>query len=127
MSVTTAPELLCVTIKRFTHHASRQYQSKINKHVEFPVQLDLLPFMAQAQPPSVQYDLSAVICHHGGLAHGHYVAYTCDATTGQWHCFDDASVTLVSWEEVRQAQAYCLFYKSFCRVFLVLLMRDFLF
>ncbi|PWN40949.1 UCH-domain-containing protein [Ceraceosorus guamensis] len=58
------------------------------------------------------YDLYAVDNHFGGLGGGHYTAYAKNPDDGQWHYFDDSSVTPVADpESVKTKAAYLLFYR----------------
>eukprot|EP01032_Pedospumella_encystans_P021152 gene21152-24010_t len=64
------------------------------------------------------YDLQGLVSHSGTLHGGHYIAYALDqglSVNGkpgkrQWIRCDDETVTVVPEEEVREAEAYVLFY-----------------
>lgn len=62
-----------------------------------------------------EYELAAVVEHHGGIGGGHYTAFRRIIEANErcrWlHC-SDGSVSEVSLEEVLSAQAYLLFYIS---------------
>ena len=45
--------------------------------MEFPLDLDLAPFVVGPSSTSAQYRLYAVVNHSGSLSFGHYTAY-CD-------------------------------------------------
>lgn len=55
------------------------------------------------------YDLFAVICHKGTFQGGHYVSYV-RCSNDQWYLCDDAWISPVDKEVVRNCQAYMLFY-----------------
>ena len=57
------------------------------------------------------YDLSGVICHHGGSGGGHYTAYCLNPIDQEWYEFDDSTVTKVEPATVASAEAYVLFYR----------------
>ncbi|XP_064140884.1 ubl carboxyl-terminal hydrolase 18 isoform X2 [Loxodonta africana] len=51
--------------------------------------------------PEGQYELFAVIAHVGMADFGHYCAYIRNSVDGKWFCFNDSSVCLVSWDDIR--------------------------
>ena len=74
----------------------------------------LLPFSFLTSPFQVPepspYYLFSVICHTGyGTWAGHYTSY-CLSKEGEWYLYDDDVVSKASWEEVKEAEAYVLFY-----------------
>jgi len=81
MLVFSPPAVLTLQLKRFQQTMSGC--KKVNKHVTFPVTLDLAAFCSStcvALPhmsldPSVLYSLYGVVEHSGSLRGGHYVAY----------------------------------------------------
>jgi len=81
MLVFSPPAILTLQLKRFQQTMSGC--KKVNKHVAFPVTLDLAAFCSStcvALPhmsldPTVLYSLYGVVEHSGSLRGGHYVAY----------------------------------------------------
>lgn len=59
-------------------------------------------------PPSLLYDLVAVVNHSGSMAQGHYTAFAKEL--GRWFEFDDTWVSEVKEEEVLASEAYILIY-----------------
>uniref|UniRef100_A0A452VG76 Ubiquitin carboxyl-terminal hydrolase 2 n=1 Tax=Ursus maritimus TaxID=29073 RepID=A0A452VG76_URSMA len=57
------------------------------------------------------YNLYAVSNHSGTTMGGHYTAYCRSPVTGEWHTFNDSSVTPMSSSQVRTSDAYLLFYE----------------
>ncbi|GME81715.1 unnamed protein product [Ambrosiozyma monospora] len=55
------------------------------------------------------YQLFAVVCHIGSVNTGHYISMVKNRE-GLWFKFDDATVTMVSQDEVLNSRAYLLFY-----------------
>ncbi|ESQ37193.1 hypothetical protein EUTSA_v10002775mg, partial [Eutrema salsugineum] len=101
------PLVAAFHLKRFKIH-----EEKISKYIEFPLDLDLLPYMSSNEDPEVPtiYHQYAMVEHIGtGLSSGHYVAYVRSAR-GTWHRFDDSEVKKISEESVLSKQAYMLFY-----------------
>ncbi|XP_075166513.1 ubiquitin specific protease 20/33 [Haematobia irritans] len=106
------PEVLCIHLKRFRHDLS--YSSKISSHVEFPLEnLDMRPYIHKDCKSQVaNYNLTAVICHHGTVGGGHYTCLARNAFTDRWYEFDDHHVNEVSTDTVQNCQAYVLFYQK---------------
>ncbi|ESQ39822.1 hypothetical protein EUTSA_v10000790mg [Eutrema salsugineum] len=97
-------------LKRFKNDGL--FMEKIFKHVEFPLELDLLPYMSSNENPEVstKYLLYAMVEHLGsGVSFGHYSSYVRSAP-GTWHHFDDSKVRKISEEYVLSKHAYMLFY-----------------
>ncbi|CAF0814196.1 unnamed protein product [Adineta ricciae] len=68
------PPVLPLFLKRFQMYGS--YSEKINKFIEFPLQLDLTDRCStQITSIKFQYSLYAVIEHSGTLRSGHYTVY----------------------------------------------------
>lgn len=64
---------------------------------------------AQLGPePEHLYDLFGVAVHHGTMQSGHYTAFIRRGAT--WHLCDDAKVTPTTPDQVRNCEAYMLFY-----------------
>lgn len=62
------PEILCIHLKRFRHDS--MYNTKIGTRVTFPLcDLDMAPFVgeniSQDDRLATQYDLVAIVVHHG--------------------------------------------------------------
>ncbi|XP_055612240.1 ubiquitin carboxyl-terminal hydrolase 20-like [Uranotaenia lowii] len=110
--VLALPEMLCVHLKRFRHDLS--YSSKISSPVKFPLYgLDMRNYLHRDCKSEVTtYDLCAVICHHGTVGGGHYTSFAKHDPTGKWFEFDDQLVTHVNPEQVKNCEAYVLFYRK---------------
>ncbi|KAL3823735.1 hypothetical protein ACHAXA_004828 [Cyclostephanos tholiformis] len=90
--------------------------AKIEGHVGFGPVLDMKPYLTpQLQQTVFQKAicrLFAVVVHSGKNSHsGHYIAYVHNVTKKEWWMMDDAKVVRSSWDEVRNAEAYMLFYR----------------
>ena len=110
------PEVLVVHLKRFSYN--RYSRDKLDTVVDFPLEgLDLSQVVLGSGNSSTStseqnvYDLYAVSNHYGGLGGGHYTAYCKMPDDGQWHTFDDSSVSDMDPEEVKSTAAYVLFYR----------------
>ena len=107
------PEVLLLHLKRFGT-TSWGGSSKLSRQVAFPVatDLDLNTFVGNKSGKAVKYRLAGFVQHMGSMTGGHYIAYCRHKTTGQWHCFDDSRVSLVTdLAAVEAAEPYVLFYQ----------------
>nr|GEX26924.1 ubiquitin carboxyl-terminal hydrolase 20-like [Tanacetum cinerariifolium] len=104
------PPVCAFHLKRFKNDGS--WVEKIDKHVDFPLELDLQPYTCGGQTDNVdlKYELYAVVVHTAFTSTcGHYYCYIRSAPD-TWHKFDDSKVTSVSEDSVLQEEAYILFY-----------------
>lgn len=104
------PPICAFHLKRFKNDGS--YVEKIDKHVEFPLELDLQPYTCGSQSNNVdlKYELYAVVVHAAFTSScGHYYCYIRSAPD-TWYKFDDSKVTSVSEACVLSEEAYILFY-----------------
>lgn len=115
MDIWSAPECLIIHLKRFAVDATTGDTEKIDTFVQFPLDLDLAPFVVGPSSTSAQYRLYAVVNHSGTLTCGHYTAYCKvgqEADRSRWYHFNDATVTPVSEEkQIVSREAYLLFYE----------------
>lgn len=100
------PNVLCFYLKR-CHH-----DTKINTSIDFPVELDLAPYLNPNEDRSCwqdRYSLYAVLNHSGQTNSGHYIAYI-RFGTGSWCLCDDQKIIPVSLQDVLNTGAYVLLY-----------------
>nr|GME00044.1 ubiquitin carboxyl-terminal hydrolase 20-like [Ipomoea batatas] len=105
-----APLVATFHLKRFKNDGS--LVEKIDKHVAFPLELDLLPYVERNEKviEESKYNLFAVVVHIGvSLSSGHYYCFV-HASPSEWYKFDDSKVTLVQEDFVMSQEAYILFY-----------------
>ncbi|KFQ32081.1 Ubiquitin carboxyl-terminal hydrolase 45, partial [Merops nubicus] len=137
--ISSVPAVLILHLKRF--HQTGLSLRKVNRHVDFPLILDLAPFCAAscknvADSARVLYSLYGIVEHSGSMRGGHYAAYVkvrtpskkllehisttknvlglkeaMGASGGQWVYVSDAHVQMVPESRVLNAQAYLLFYE----------------
>ncbi|XP_039060708.1 ubiquitin carboxyl-terminal hydrolase 15-like isoform X1 [Hibiscus syriacus] len=103
-----APNVLTIVLKRFQEGK----YGKINKNINFPDMLDMVPFMTGTSDIPPLYMLYAVVVHLDTLNasfSGHYVSYVKDLR-GSWFRIDDTEVHSVSTSQVMSEDAYILFY-----------------
>lgn len=111
---------------------------KVNRHVDFPLLLDLAPFCSATcknlgSGERVLYSLYGIVEHSGSMRGGHYAAYVkvrtpqrkpeqrrnqsgsreaSSAPQGQWVYVSDTNVQTVPESRVLNSQAYLLFYEE---------------
>lgn len=137
--ISAVPAILILHLKRF-HQAGLSLR-KVNRHVDFPLMLDLAPFCSAtcknvSVGGKVLYGLYGVVEHSGSMKGGHYTAYVKVRTpsrklleyiTGkknvpglkepdsesasQWVHVSDTYVQVVPESRALSAQAYLLFYE----------------
>ena len=89
---------------------------QFNVDIIFDQYLDIKNYVYNQQSP-YYYELVGMLCHYGtNDMGGHFIAFCKDSTDGNWYKFNDAIVSLSSFEEVRNSgMPYVLFY-SFIQV-----------
>jgi ubiquitin carboxyl-terminal hydrolase 36/42 len=89
--------------------------AKIEGHIKFDLFFDLKPYLTEElkqKQVSTFCRLFAVIVHAGKNSHsGHYIAYVRNISKNEWWKMDDGRVALATEQEVKQAEAYMLFYR----------------
>ena len=104
LQISHAPEILIVTMMRFASNGS-----KIERVVDFGLELDLSPFCTS--DTTGVFDLFAVIVHNGHQMHkGHFMCYVM-CSNGVWYSADDSKVLKTSTKNVLFSRPYILFYK----------------
>ncbi|EEB11671.1 predicted protein [Pediculus humanus corporis] len=111
LSVWRYPDFLIVYLKRFVFH---EYTSvKLDDKVSFPLTgLNLVPPSRIQQGTIRPYNLYACVNHFGGASAGHYTAYAKNPQSGDWHLFNDETVTAQKPQEDDFCNAYVLFYQK---------------
>ncbi|KAF6116896.1 ubiquitin specific peptidase 45 [Phyllostomus discolor] len=137
--ISSVPVILILHLKRF-HQAGLSLR-KVNRHVDFPLILDLAPFCSATCKnvhvgEEVLYSLYGIVEHSGSMRGGHYTAYVKVRTpsrklweritgkksvpglkepdselAGQWVHVSDTYVQVVPESRALSAQAYLLFYE----------------
>ncbi|XP_063341998.1 ubiquitin carboxyl-terminal hydrolase 45 isoform X1 [Pelmatolapia mariae] len=137
MLISSLPPVITLHLKRF--HQAGMNLRKVNRHVDFPLILDLAPFCSAscknlAAGERVLYSLYGIVEHSGSMRGGHYTAYvkvrapqrkteqqhknlsgardTCSSSQGQWVYVSDTTVQMVPESRVLNSQAYLLFYEE---------------
>ncbi|XP_077467926.1 ubiquitin carboxyl-terminal hydrolase 16 isoform X2 [Stigmatopora argus] len=128
MLISSPPPVLTLHLKRFQQNGYGI--SKVNRHVPFPLLLDLAPFCALKSKNVAEgerrilYGLYGIVEHSGTMRSGHYTAFVkvrphCskskgldgEAPRGSWFHISDTSVQPVTESRVQSSQAYLLFYE----------------
>ncbi|CAD2215485.1 ubiquitin thiolesterase [Angomonas deanei] len=87
----SSPEVLFITLKRFSTYGDFSSASKVNDEILFNEKLDLSPFMVLGSSKA-QYNLVGIVNHQGNLHGGHYTA-DAKGTDGAWAHFSDEVVS----------------------------------
>ncbi|XP_028274944.1 ubiquitin carboxyl-terminal hydrolase 16 [Parambassis ranga] len=133
MLISSPPPVLTLHLKRFQQNGYSI--CKVNRHVNFPLILDLAPFCAlkcknvTEGDTQILYSLYGIVEHSGTMRSGHYTAYVkvrpqcsrvspnrlaaedTEPSRGSWFHISDTSVQPVSESKVQSCQAYLLFYE----------------
>ncbi|XP_032368041.1 ubiquitin carboxyl-terminal hydrolase 16 [Etheostoma spectabile] len=134
MLISSPPPVLTLHLKRFQQNGYSI--CKVNRHVQFPLILDLAPFCVVKCEKLMEgetrllYSLYGVVEHSGTMRSGHYTAYVkarpecpkpssngltaeghAEPSRGSWFHISDTSVQPVSESRVQSCQAYLLFYE----------------
>ncbi|XP_065154428.1 ubiquitin carboxyl-terminal hydrolase 45 isoform X3 [Paramisgurnus dabryanus] len=136
MLISALPPVVTLHLKRF--HQAGMNLRKVNRHVDFPLILDLAPFCSATcknlgSGERVLYSLYGIVEHSGSMRGGHYAAYVRvrtpqrrteqrrnqsgpreagSAPQGQWVYVSDTNVQTVPESRVLNSQAYLLFYEE---------------
>ncbi|TSN21192.1 Ubiquitin carboxyl-terminal hydrolase 45 [Bagarius yarrelli] len=117
MLISVLPPVVTLHLKRF--HQAGMNLRKVNRHVDFPLHLDLAPFCSASckslgSGEQVLYSLYGIVEHSGSMRGGHYTAYVkaMSPSPGQWVYVSDTSVQTVPESRVLNSQAYLLFYEE---------------
>ncbi|WFD31159.1 ubiquitinyl hydrolase 1 [Malassezia sp. CBS 17886] len=95
------PPVLHLQLKRFEYDIEKDAMVKINDRHEFPLEIDLAPFVEkEVQHENWVYRLHGVLVHSGDLHGGHYFALIRPERDSNWFKFDDDRVTPATEKEV---------------------------
>lgn len=104
LSIKTLPIVLCFHLKRFQQ--TKDQMLKVDTHLDFPFQLDMSPYSQTLS--KCLYNLFCVVEHKGTLESGHYRCYI--QQNSKWYLCDDERVYRAQQSEIKDCQAYILFY-----------------
>jgi ubiquitin carboxyl-terminal hydrolase 10 len=111
------PKVLIVNLKRFSYNKGSGCPQKIKKAVKYEEKLTLDKSWLVDDVEPQEYQLTAVICHHGDSVNGgHYNAAV--RYNNEWFMYDDALVRQMEVREVMNQQftAYLLLYQCHDKV-----------
>jgi hypothetical protein len=137
ISLCRLPDCLCLALKRLQYDRRTGQQYKDTRPVQYPLRLDLRPFVSLGEVATQNrlrqadlagggdgdggvYELCGVVMHHGGAHGGHYTSYVRLAGASGRHAWahaDDERVQYDVPEEIVVAgstlsRAYMLFYSK---------------
>lgn len=106
-SVHQPPNVVTIQLKRFEFN---RFSGKITKHIQFPENMDLRPYMSDTTGARLMYKLNAVLVHLGYSCNsGHYFCFVRNSNN-HWYRMDDERVAPVPVNQVLAQNAYILFY-----------------
>lgn len=128
--LTRCPSILCCHIQRRYYDPYSNCMEKCVQHVQFEEILNLAPYCAYSPEASTSwvagssrhshrsntkkykmlYRLESIIEHRGTAHGGHYVSYRRFGKS--WFRVSDNAISHISWRDVRNCQAYMLFYEA---------------
>ncbi|BFZ60042.1 ubiquitin-specific protease ubp15 [Saitoella coloradoensis] len=96
------PPVLHLQLKRFEYDMMRDAMVKINDRHEFPLEINLEPYLAEDADRSQPhiYKLHGVLVHSGDLHGGHYYALIKPEKESGWFKYDDDRVVRATLKEV---------------------------
>jgi len=103
------PDILVITLKRFSPDGVR----KLQNFIDFPLEnLDLSKYAKGYNPNKYVYDLFGVCNHSGGVLGGHYTSFVKNQE-GVWYHYNDQLIEVIQTpQSVVSPAAYCLFYRK---------------
>ncbi|KAG8071950.1 hypothetical protein GUJ93_ZPchr0006g43169 [Zizania palustris] len=103
-----SPDAIAFHLKRFT--TLDNSVEKIDKHVVYPLNLDLKPFHSDPNGDNeLKYDLYGIVEHSGLPNYGHYVC-SIRSSPSTWHLMNDSHVDSISEGSALNQEGYILFY-----------------
>ncbi|KAL5213432.1 hypothetical protein ABZP36_024279 [Zizania latifolia] len=103
-----SPDVIAFHLKRFT--TLDNSVEKIDKHVVYPLNLDLKPFHSDPNGDNeLKYDLYGVVEHSGLPNYGHYVC-SIRSSPSTWHLMNDSHVDSIREGSALNQEGYILFY-----------------
>ncbi|XP_015084834.2 ubiquitin carboxyl-terminal hydrolase 20-like [Solanum pennellii] len=106
--VDRAPSVAALHLKRFKNNGTDI--QKVEKHVSFPLELDMLLYTNEINNEEMKYDLYAIIVHSGSsMSSGHYYSFI-RCAPNEWYKFNDKQVDFVEEDFVLAQEAYVIFY-----------------
>ncbi|WIA40817.1 hypothetical protein OEZ86_004495 [Tetradesmus obliquus] len=113
VKISKLPQVLLLAINRYSYSLDRG-SAKLHHSVSYPLQLKMKPGWTSDDCPerrSAQYQLIALVTHHGRNASGgHYTAHV-QQGDGRWLHFNDAAVDFVPQGKVLEQKPYLLVYQ----------------
>ena len=103
LEIAKLPSYLVIQLKRFSGYHVRTKLST-------PVSFEDIWKLKDSDNNTHTYSLYGIVSHSGGIYGGHYVAYC--RYKDVWRSFNDNMCRALSWEHVKQQEAYILFYEK---------------
>ena len=105
------PKILCVQLKRFFFNTERNFSGKIERFVDFPLEVDMAQFITGDKSEYKKFKLSSVVNHYGqSNSSGHYTTMGLSSHLNKWVHFNDSHASAVSPRRIKTSSAYLLFF-----------------
>ena len=98
-------DVLFILLKRYHKN------NKINRFLEYPIQLNLKDFNINHSNKKNEYSLQSMAIHSGGLNGGHYYALCKNYLDDSWYEYNDSNVSKITNNKVLCYSPYLLVYK----------------
>ncbi|XP_020581703.1 ubiquitin carboxyl-terminal hydrolase 21-like isoform X2 [Phalaenopsis equestris] len=108
LKIEQPPNVIALHLKRFMNTESSV--RKICEFVEYPLELDLMPFLSSPREnEQLLYELYGIVVHSGSCYYGHYYSNIRTSPT-TWYQMNDSMLDVISESQVLEEEAYILFY-----------------
>jgi ubiquitin C-terminal hydrolase len=109
--ITATPPTLIITLKRYEDLGNRW--KKINKMIDFPIELDISNYKLGRNKTDCQYKLFAIGNHVGEMNFGHCYAYcrNIQKQPDTWYEYNDVRVSKMDDKNLFTSNAYLLLYE----------------
>jgi len=108
------PNTLIISFKRYEQMADGSV-NKINRNIDFPLNLDISPYKFGRDKSGCNYKLFAVGNHVGQMTFGHCFAFcrNLEKNPDVWFCYNDTNVSkLTNSDPIFSNRAYLLMYQK---------------
>lgn len=99
--IKTLPRTLILRLERFAYDFKANKGIKLNAYCEFPLTLDMGPFIGDHVENEHQYSLVGVLIHVGTAQRGHYYSLIKERQANRWFKFNDVEISEFNSDDLR--------------------------